>query len=153
MADVETVARTAPLGSGTVAVSPIQPRTRLVFRGDTAAAEACGRAFGPVLSRDVCRATEDGARAALWLGPDEWLLLAAEGDGPTLFKAIEASVGCPVPHALVDVSHRQVGFDVTLSGAARRGQPTSSTADVRSTSRSRPFRSGCARERCWPRPT
>ena len=117
MADVKTAARTAPLGAGTVAVSPVQPRTRLVFRGDEAAAEACGRVFGPPLSREVCRATESDRRAALWLGPDEWLLLAVESEGPDLFAAIEAALG-DTPHALVDVSHRQVGFDVAGAAAA-----------------------------------
>ena len=117
MAEVEIAARLAPLGSGTVAVSPIQPRTRFVFRGDATAAEACGRAFGPAPSQEACRANEDGGRAALWLGPDEWLLLAAESDGPTLFAAIEAALG-ETAHALVEVSHRQVGFDVSGAAAA-----------------------------------
>ena len=121
MADaaVEMAARLAPLGSGTVAVSPVQPRTRFVFRGDAGAAETCGRAFGPSLSQEACRASEDGGRAALWLGPDEWLLLAAEGDGPAVFAGLEEALG-ETPHALVEVSHRQIGFDVSKWARRRR---------------------------------
>ncbi len=32
-------------------------------------------AFGTPLSPEACRATEKDGRAALWLGPDEWLLI------------------------------------------------------------------------------
>jgi sarcosine oxidase subunit gamma len=51
---------------------------------------------GVTLPGEPCRAAEHGARAALWLGPDEWLLLG--------FGAPETDF------ALVDVSDRQLGF-------------------------------------------
>jgi sarcosine oxidase subunit gamma len=56
-------------------------------------------------------------RAALWLGPDEWLLIAEESAtdlGPKLEKALAG-----VFHSLVDVSHRQVGIALEGVGAAR----------------------------------
>lgn len=90
----------------------IGPRARFVFRGREAAIEAATAAFGVALPREACRAAEIGDRAALWLGPDEWLLIAPEADGAaiaTAFRAIAA------PHALVDVSHRNIG--VALSGS------------------------------------
>ncbi len=58
-----------------------------------------------------------GERAALWLGPDEWLLLAPEDETAALFAALEAALG-ERPHALVDISHRQVGFAIAGAGAA-----------------------------------
>ena len=113
-----TAARAHPPGAGArVAVNLLPPAARLSFRGGEEAAEACGRAFGCVLPRAGCRADERGDRAALWLGPDEWLLLAPEGDGSALSAAIEAALA-DVPHSLVDVSHRQVAFRVEGREAA-----------------------------------
>jgi sarcosine oxidase subunit gamma len=59
---------------------------------------------GVTLPTQPCRAADHGARAALWLGPDEWLLLG--------FGAPETGF------ALVDVSHRQLGFRLDGDGAA-----------------------------------
>src|SRR5204862_236244 len=54
-----------------------------------------------------------GARAALWLGPDEWLLIAPE-PAPRRFAAALAEALTGLPHSLVDVSHRQSAL--ALSG-------------------------------------
>src|SRR5205823_6378783 len=57
--------------------------------------------------------TVEGDRAALWLGPDEWLLIAPEPPPRRLAAALaEALTG--LPHSLVDVSHRQSAL--ALSG-------------------------------------
>ena len=106
-----------PVAGALVSVGLVPPATRFSFRGGADAAEGCGRALGLALPRDACRAAEAGERAALWLGPDEWLLLAPERDTAPLFAAVEAELGA-VPHALVDVSHRQVGFAVAGGRAA-----------------------------------
>lgn len=110
--------RAAPPGAGAlVSVGLVPPATRFSFRGDDAAAEGCGRALGFALPRVACRSAEAGDRAALWLGPDEWLVLAPEAETAPLFAAVEAALGA-APHALVDVSHRQVGFAVAGRRAA-----------------------------------
>jgi sarcosine oxidase subunit gamma len=89
----------------------LPPASRFVFRGDAAARGAAGTAFGTAFSESACRATTDGSRAALWLGPDEHLLLAADGEGAaiesTLSRALDGHA-----YSLVDVSHRQVGVGV-----------------------------------------
>ena len=59
----------------------------------------------------------EGPRAALWLGPDEWLLLA-EDEPADLASRLEAALA-GVFHALVDVSHRQVAIELAGPGAAR----------------------------------
>ena len=69
------------------------PAQRLVVRGD---ASGLGLAIP-----DACRAMVSGERALLWLGPDEFLLLAPEGAEP------------PRLPGTVDVSHRDVGIGVT----------------------------------------
>lgn len=113
-----TAARAHPPGAGAlVSVALVAPATRFSFRGGAEAADACGRALGLPLPRDACRAVAAGDRAALWLGPDEWLLLAPEAETASLFAAIEAGL-VGVPHALVDISHRQVGFAVSGREAA-----------------------------------
>ena len=121
MAELSTrqeAARAAPIGAGTlVAVGLAAPASRFSFRGAPEAAAACGTAFGCALPQDVCRAVQQGGRAALWLGPDEWLLLSPEAGTASLFEAIETALAA-VPHALVDISHRQVGFDIAGGAAA-----------------------------------
>lgn len=93
-------------------LAPTGPLTRLLFRGGPEAAAAMSAAFGPVLSETAMRANEAGGRAALWLGPDEWLLIARDGE----FEAITTSLGSRDlgPHSLVDVGHRNTGL--ILSG-------------------------------------
>lgn len=85
--------------------------SRLVLRGGDGVRTAAGRDFGIDLPELACRATTDGKRAALWLGPDEHLLLAADGE-LTLIEAglVQALQG--QAYSLVDVSHRQVGFSI-----------------------------------------
>ena len=56
-------------------------------------------------------------RAALWFGPDEWLLPAPASDGPALAAALERAVEGR-PHPPVEVSHRRVGIEVSGPGAA-----------------------------------
>ena len=100
------------------AIGLAPPATRFVFRGPPEAARLCGEAFGCVLPAEACRARHAEGRAALWLGPDEWLLLAPDTvSSADLASRIEAAVGA-VPHSLVDVSHRQIGVEVTGPGAA-----------------------------------
>ncbi len=110
--------RSAPPAAGAlVSVGLAAPATRFSFRGGPEAADACGSAFGCSLPLDACRASERGERAALWLGPDEWLLLAPDGETAALFGLIESALAA-VPHALVDISHRQVAFEVAGAQAA-----------------------------------
>ncbi|MDH4167440.1 MAG: sarcosine oxidase subunit gamma, partial [Gammaproteobacteria bacterium] len=68
----------------TPSLEALPPASRFVFRGDAAARGAAGTAFGTALTESACRATTDGSRAALWLGPDEHLLLAADGEGASI---------------------------------------------------------------------
>ena len=85
---------------------------RWIFRGDAEAARVCGSAFGADLPQTACRASDSGGRAALWLGPDEWLLLCGED------TAFGQSQIAPA-HSLVDISHRQLGIDISGEAAAQ----------------------------------
>lgn len=102
---------------GAVALASLPPAARFVLRCRLDGIAPMGSAFGVGLPQAACRAAAAGGRAALWLGPDEWLLLAPAMEGATLAAALQqAAEGRP--HSLVDVSHRQVGIEVSGREAA-----------------------------------
>ena len=59
----------------------------------------------------ACRAESAAGRSALWLGPDERLLLAPDGAGESVAAALEAALAGHA-HSLVDISHRQVALRI-----------------------------------------
>ena len=119
MADLGRAVRHGPLAAyAPASILPCGPATRFIVRGPPEAARLCGLAFGCDLPMESCRAEQAGQRAALWLGPDEWLLLAFDDAAPdSLLSTLEEATR-GLPHALVDVSHRQIGVEVAGAGAA-----------------------------------
>jgi sarcosine oxidase subunit gamma len=104
-----THARRGPQLEASALVQSLPPATRYILRGNAAVRAAAQQALTLQLPANPCRAVSDGERAALWLGPDEWLLIAADGAAAILGAALnEALQG--LPHSLVDVSHRQVAL-------------------------------------------
>ena len=111
-----SLARRSPLerfaaGRG-AALTALPAATRFVLRGRPAAIDAAEAAFGQTLPRTACRATQTERRAALWLGPDEWLMLAPDDEAAPLFATLTEAIGA-APHSLVDVSHRQVAIEIS----------------------------------------
>lgn len=90
-------------------VADAQPSCRWVLRCRLDAAQALATAFACPLPVTINTAKAVGERAALMLGPDEWLLLAPQADGPALGAAMAAALA-DRPHSLVDVSHRQLAL-------------------------------------------
>lgn len=87
---------------------------RFVLRGDAAVAAKAGEVLGVGLPLAPHGVAEAGGRAALWLGPDEWLLLAVDGD------LVDFAVGMAgLPHSLVEVSDGYVALVLRGPGAAR----------------------------------
>jgi len=84
---------------------------RFVLRGDAEVGGLAGAAFGVDISPKTMGSAEARGRAALWLGPDEWLLLAPAGEEEAVLAALEAKLG-DVPHALVGVGHREVVAEI-----------------------------------------
>ena len=83
-------ARRARLPSSEAFRLTLAPRAaRFIVRGDADVAAIAGATFGVKLPLTPCRAENSGGRAALWLGPDEWLLIA-EGEEP---EPIAAALG------------------------------------------------------------
>jgi sarcosine oxidase subunit gamma len=84
---------------------------RFVARGPP---ERLASAIGMTLPTSPSQAITQNAHAALWLGPDEWLLIApADAISPLRPTTPDG------PAALVDVSHRNCGLIISGPDAAR----------------------------------
>ena len=108
-------AMSSPAEAATIVLHP--RLGRFVLRGRPEAVDAAGGAYGVALPRQACRAALAGSRAALWLGPDEWLLLLPESEVENCTAALTRALA-GLRHSLVDISHRQVGLDVAGPEAA-----------------------------------
>jgi sarcosine oxidase subunit gamma len=104
-----TLTRRSPRIEARSWLEPVATMLRLSFRGGPEAIAAASAGFGVALPTTACRAASDGARAALWVGPDEYLLLAPEADATAVRAALAASLG-DLAHSIVDISHRQAAF-------------------------------------------
>ncbi len=57
----------------------------------------------------------DRQRRALWIGPDEWLILGGGGSGPQIVAELEAALA-GVHHSVVDVSANRVALELRGPG-------------------------------------
>ena len=118
----EAASRRLPMVLSTDWLQRLPPAVRFILHGDARVRAAAAAAWGAAFSEEPCRAVQQRTRATLWLGPDEYLLLGTlSGDpveseiatGDALERALQA-----LPHALVDVSHRQFALQVSGPHAA-----------------------------------
>jgi sarcosine oxidase subunit gamma len=105
--------RTASAGS--VTLTAAAPAARLALRAPELSLGSLSRALGLTLptAPKTSAASATLRRRALWLGPDEWLLI--DEDGADLVADCAAAKSL---HAAVDVSHRNVAILVEGRGAA-----------------------------------
>jgi len=96
----------------------VPPLARLVFCGDASAEQALVAALDLPGPAAACRAVTGGARASLWLGPDERLLLMHASQLLATRQTLETALANHV-HSLVDISHRQIAFELHGPYAAR----------------------------------
>jgi sarcosine oxidase subunit alpha len=94
----------------------LAPTTRLSIRAGATAGTAIGLALGIFLPTVPCRSVIDTDRAVLWLGPDEWLVVAPEDAADLAVRAREALGGHPA--SIVDVSHRSQTLEISGAHAA-----------------------------------
>ena len=92
--------------------------SRLVFRAGEIAREQAAEVLGLALPQEACTSAQRAGVAALWLGPDEWLLLVPEPDGGALRQAL-ANALVDVAHSIVDVSHRETELVIRGDRRAR----------------------------------
>lgn len=110
--------RTLPLagvhgGSASVRLTPAQPTERISLRARAEDVTALSQALGFDLPTRPKTSASANGRTALWLGPDEWLVIGEAGSG--LMRAAQES---GVLHSAVDVSHRNTAILVEGPGAA-----------------------------------
>jgi sarcosine oxidase, subunit gamma len=90
----------------------LPPAARFIFQGDASARAGAAAIWNVSLSDISCRAICNGARASLWLGPQEYLLWDGHRGGTDAtadFLELQRQQPCSV----VDVSHRQVAWEIS----------------------------------------
>lgn len=95
-----------------VSVTPADPATRLALRAPRESVAALSTALSVALPQKPKLSAVDGARVALWLGPDEWMVIDL-GRG----ALAAALAGVKALHSAVDISHRNIGIVVAGPGA------------------------------------
>jgi sarcosine oxidase, subunit gamma len=116
MADLAT--RALPLsrvhgGSATVRLEPAAPATRISLRVRSEDVAALSSALGVDLPVRPKTSAFANGRTALWLGPDEWLMID-EGESGLMTAAANSGA----LHSAADVSHRNTAILVSGPGAA-----------------------------------
>src|SRR4051812_13192925 len=89
------------------------PADRISLRAPEASVEALSTALGLALPRQPKTSVAKAGRTALWLGPDEWLVIDEAGNDPLPDCAKASAL-----HSAVGISHRNVAIAVTGSAAA-----------------------------------
>ncbi len=117
MADLATMARREPLagfhgGSAVALVTPAKPASRMSLRAGEDAVAALSKSLGIDLPTRPKTSFSAGGRSALWLGPDEWLLIGPEGD-----DLVGSASKAGVVHSATDVSQRNTAIVVSGSKA------------------------------------
>ncbi|MDE2218997.1 MAG: sarcosine oxidase subunit gamma [Gammaproteobacteria bacterium] len=96
----------------------LDPQSCWSLRVELAAAAGPMATAGLPLALAACRAATRGEWAALWLGPDEQLLVGMNSSHAQ-FEPRLAGALAGIAHALVDVSHRQAAIEIAGPDATR----------------------------------
>lgn len=99
-------------GSATVRLTVAPVATRLALRAPAESVSVLSSALGVTLPTAPKTSGSAGGRSALWLGPDEWLVIDEAGS-----DLLSLLSGADALHSAVDVSHRNVGIIVSGPGA------------------------------------
>ena len=99
-------------GTALVTALPAPPTFRVNLRARDDAVASLQAALGLALPRHPKTSITEDQRSALWLGPDEWLVIDPEADPMTDLAGVDAL------HSAVDISHRNVGILVVGPRAA-----------------------------------
>ncbi|MER8912286.1 sarcosine oxidase subunit gamma [Mesorhizobium sp. M0761] len=96
-----------------VKVEVLPPAERMSLRAPEASVAALSKALGLTLPKQPKTSAAKAGRTALWLGPDEWLVIDEAGKDP-----LDDCAGVAALHSAVGISHRNVAFAVTGPAAA-----------------------------------
>jgi sarcosine oxidase, subunit gamma len=103
----------ARFAKGRTSVEVAAPATRISLRAPEASVAALNKALGFALPQKPKTSASKADVHALWIGPEEWFIIAPEGSD-LLAKFAKVKVF----HSAVDVSHRNAALIVTGAGAA-----------------------------------
>jgi len=117
MVEIVQATRLHPLQAGhrdvaSVSVTLAENATRVSLRAKDDAVGELSNALGLVLPMKPKTTASSGYRTALWLGPDEWLIIDNANS-----SVVADLAKVKVLHSVVDISHRNVGIIVAGKGA------------------------------------
>lgn len=95
-----------------VSLAMLPPAGRMALRAPAASLSALSKALGLTLPTKPKTSAVNKGRIALWLGPDEWLVMDEAGADVTAGLSSVRAL-----HSAVDVSHRNVAIEVKGPGA------------------------------------
>jgi sarcosine oxidase, subunit gamma len=116
MADVSAARQQQAVASSPL-LRQLPPASRLVLRGGPQVLAAAADALGLPRSETRCRAVRRDGLAALWLGPDERLLLGPADAAAEMAGLLQRALP-GMPHSLVEISHAQTAFELSGPRAA-----------------------------------
>ncbi len=96
-------------GGNGVSLAPVGPRERISLRADEKTAKALGKALGVDLPFKPGSAVSKGGKTALWIGPDEWLLIGPDNGS---ISTTLSQTGKQV-FSIADISHRNTAVTIT----------------------------------------
>jgi sarcosine oxidase subunit gamma len=91
-----------------VRVAVLPPAERISLRAPAGSFAALSKALGLTLPTKPKTSASEGGRSALWLGPDEWLVIDEDGNDPLTDCATVSQL-----HSAVGISHRNIAISVT----------------------------------------
>ena len=95
-----------------VKLATLPPAHRISLRAPAASVAALSKALGLTLPEKPKTSASKGSRTALWLGPDEWLVIDDGANDP-----LQDCAGVEALHSGVGISHRNMAISVTGQGA------------------------------------
>jgi len=96
-----------------VKLAVLAPAERMSLRAPAASVAALSKALGLTLPKAPKTSAAKDGRTALWLGPDEWMVIDEASGDP-----LADCAGVKQLHSAVGISHRNVGISVTGPAAA-----------------------------------
>jgi sarcosine oxidase, subunit gamma len=100
-------------GAKDVRLAVLPSAHRISLRAPAASVAALSKALGLTLPAAPKSSASKGKRSALWLGPDEWLVIDDSGSDP-----LADCAGVKALHSAVGISHRNVAILVAGPAAA-----------------------------------
>lgn len=101
-------------GGNGVTLTPVDTRERISLRAEDKAVAGLGKAIGLTLPKKAGSSVTKGETSALWIGPDEWFVIGAEGSNLEE-KLNKVKTGL---YSAVSINHRNTAITVSGSNAA-----------------------------------